>query len=670
MKKFSVFLVLSAIFCIQAVDIVKSGKAQAEIALPDNAVLSAKFAAKELQKHIKLVSGAELPIVNSQAPRKLPNRIHLGYGAAPADKSPFAWRIKAEEKDLYIHGNDKEIAKNNLENFSRTLTGWWVVSSGTLMGTFDFLDREIGIRWYRPSDDGIFAPRSKDISIAAFDRQAKPRLTNAAFSHISIYNTNRWKNRETAFHYVVETQLWLLRHRVVSCAWYDGGHAFTTYWKRYGKKHPEYFAKLHDGTRRPLAGDTTGKYITMCVSSPALLKQIVADYRRGYGPQGKFKERYIISLGENDTPGMCTCSGCRAWDMPEFDPNASSYWRDKLVLDSNTRFSGFGVDEGGTYSYEKTSLTDRYAKFWLTVQQELRKIEPDVTVMGYAYLNTVLPPKHVKLNKNILVVNVGLPFYPLTEDRLASFWKEWNGWMATGCTMSFRPNTTWSGGAYPLQYGERIGAVYRKLLREYPRVVQVNFDSLRGEYSNMGPMWYILARLTYRSDLTIEEIKNEYFGCFGNAGKALREYFDYWKKISDAVTSKQVAQWEKELGYKFMVWNNTDMCVKIFNPSQFAHAAKILKKAESDAKNAREKEIVKFFQLGLEHARLTWTGADAHLKRVMNDTPENQALWKQKRAPVLKFRAQHEGKWFTDTVQNTSKENYGYNFSKPAWKRK
>ena len=668
MKNLSLlFIGCVCILNAEAFELVRGGRAAAEIALPAEPVSSVKFAAKELQKHLKLITGTELPVTVENAPRRLPNRIHLGYGAAPESKKPFAWRVKAGERDLYLHGNDVEISPGNLADPERTFVGWYVASQGTLMAVYDFLDRELGVRWFRPTDRGICAPKRETLQIGTIDRQGEPKLDKANFSQAGVSSGKLWNDRKIGERFSLDCRLWQLRHRMVDRYWFHSGHAFSTYWNRFGKAHPEFFARLHDGTRRPLAGDRDGRYITMCVSSPGLLKNIVAEYRRGYGPQGKHKAENFISVCENDTPGMCTCDGCRAWDMPEFNPRGSAYWEKKLVLDRFNRFSGFGVDEGGSYSYAKTSLSDRYARFWLEVYKELKKINPSITIMGYAYLNTVLPPRHVKLNPHILVSYVGTPFFPLTEAKMAKSRAEWDGWMKTGCTMEFRPNTTWSGGVYPLQYGERLGAEYRRILQD-PRTRRVHFDSLRGEFANQGLMWYILARLTYRSDLTVKEICDEYFNCFGNAGAALRVYFDYWRDISDAVTEKEVKAWEKELGYNFMVWNNTDMCVRIFRPEHFAEGAKLLDKAAKAAVTPEEKEAVAFFRLGLEHARLTWIAGEAHLKRVLHDTFANQADFEKKRAVLLEFRKAHERSGISNMGVTTSKETSGYRSSRPRKK--
>jgi hypothetical protein len=660
MKQIFIFLfTFAALASAGAVEIVKNGKAAAEIALPEKPVSSVKFAAEELQKHIRLMSGVQLPLTVEKAPRRLPNRIHVGYGAAPRSRERHAWRVKATAADLYLNGNDKEVSQYNLACPERTFVGWCVAGSGSLLSVYDFLDRELQFRWLRPGDGGIFCKRSENISVKPFDRESAPRLMTATFSYAKIGSANLWHDKKFAVHHSLQTKLWSIRHRFVNCNWFHTGHAFGDWWKRYGKKHPEYFSLLHDGTRRPLKGDKRGIYITMCVSSPALMKQMVENYKQGYGPKGKFKEKDFISICENDTPGMCTCKGCRAWDMPEFDPSGADYWAKKLTPTRGARFSGFGVDEGGSYSYTKNSLSDRYARFWLETQKALSKINPKVTVMGYAYLNTVLPPRHVKLHSKIMVGYVGTPFFPLTREKMAQTRKEWDGWAKTGCVMQFRPNTTWSGGVYPLQYWRPLAAEYRRILQK-PETKMAHFDTFRGEYANMGPMWYVLARLTARPDLTVEEVADEYFGSFGKAGPVIREYFDFWEKLSDSVTEEDVKKIRKELGWGINVWNNWDICVKLFTPAHFAQGAKILKKAEQIAATKWEKENVRFFQLGLEHARLAEITAEAHFKRAHNNTPANQADFDKKYKTLLEFRKRHERSWISNMGHLTAKEAGGF----------
>ena len=666
MKNFlTVLFFTAACLTVPAAEIVKNGKAAADIAIPEKPLQAVKFAAEELQKHVKLITGVQLAITSKDSPRKYANRIHVGYGVKPTDKGNQAWRIKAEKNDIYICGNDIPVAAKLLKNPEAVARSWRCGSAGTLLGTYDFLDRELGVRWLYPGDNGIYFTPTKNITVKPFDRDTAPHLKWGATVAMPHYKyAKQWNNRKFGALFAWENQVWSLRHKFVIRKWYHTGHAFKDWWKRYGKKHPEYFALLHDGTRRPLVGDRKGQYITMCVSSDALMKQIVENYKNGYGPMGKFKERDIICLNENDSPGMCTCSNCRAWDMPEFDPSGAPYWRNKLVPTTKTRGPAFAFDDGGPDAYANTSLSDRYAKFWLRTHKELSRINPDVTVAGYAYANTTLPPRHVKLHKNILVGYVGTPRYPLTAERMAKTAAEWDGWAKTGCLMYFRPNSTWAGSAYPLQYWKPLAKEYHRILQS-PLMVKAHFDTFRGEYANQGPLWYVLARLTDNPQMTVEQIADEYFNAFGRPGKYIREYFDFWEKISNTVTEKDIEALSKKLGWRIYTWNNWDICVELFKPEHFAEAKKILDKAAKAAVTPKEKQSVKFFRLGLEHARLTEIAGEAHFKRALNFNAENQKDFEKKYSELLAFRRKHERSWISSMPQTTNRELNGFYRSIP-----
>ena len=361
MKKLLLLLpFLASAFCCPAVELVRDGQPAAEIAIPAAAVSSVQFAAQELRDHIRLITGAELPLVKADAPRRLPNRIHLGYGAPPQDSGAFAGHIRAAGPDLFLHGNDREIPENNLKTPRGRMIGWSVISSGTLISVYDFLDRDLHVRFRRPGPEGTFVTPQKNLRLPDFDRPVQLRLISCDFA---IPEPNR-RFRTPAYDTdALNGRLWQLRHRMVNRYWFQSGHAFTRYWQRFGKTHPEYFAMLPDGSRRNLEGDSTGVYTAMCVSDPGFIQQIVADYRRSGAPDW-------LGISENDSPGMCCCPRCRAWDSRDFSAAGHPYWEKKTVPTSGTRFSVFALDEGGADRFPLASLTDRYARFALAVQQE------------------------------------------------------------------------------------------------------------------------------------------------------------------------------------------------------------------------------------------------------------------------------------------------------------
>ena len=114
----------------------------------------------------------------------------------------------------------------------------------------------------------------------------------------------------------------------------------------------------------------------MCVSQPGLWKTIVEKWAASRSPGDPF-----IKLGENDNPGMCTCPKCMAWDESDV-PDAERLARAKQAYAKGDWkwFNALG------------SLSDRYAKFYLAVQKEAEKIDPNATVLGFAYENYVSAP--------------------------------------------------------------------------------------------------------------------------------------------------------------------------------------------------------------------------------------------------------------------------------------
>ena len=664
MKHIFSVLILSAALTAGAVDIVKNGKAAADIAIPEKPITVVKFAAEELQKHIKLMTGVQLAITSKDSPRKYANRIHVGYGQPMTLDTRHAWRVKVEKNDIYLCGNDEEIPERSKGRPEATARGWRTKGCGSLMAVYDFLDRELGVRWLYPGDNGIYFTPTKNITVKSCDREKKPRLRSCSVGHFQYSYINKWHNKKFGALYAWECDIWRLRHHLVNTKWFRVNHAFKTWWQRYGKTNPEFFNMLPDGTRRPLQGDRIGRDITMCVSSDALLNKIVELYKQGYGPIGQFKEHDTISICENDAPGMCICEKCRSWDMPEFDPNGHPYWGKKQMPTLKTKGMMFSFDDGGTDIHVNTSLTDRYAKFWLRTQKELSKLNPDVQVMGYAYANTTLPPRHVKLHKNIIVGYVGTPKYPLTPDKMAKTAAEWDGWVKTGCLLQFRPNTTWAGSVYPLQYWKPLAGEFHRILQS-PQMIMAQFDTFRGEHANQGPMWYVLIRLCNNPDMTVEQIADEYFNALGRPGKYIREYFEFWEKISDTYTDADVQKLQKKLGWRIFTWNQWDICVDLFKPEHFAEAKKILAKAEKAAVTSKEKKTVKFFQLGLEHARLTEIAGEAHFARATAYTPEKQKDFEKKRAELLAFRKKHEKSWISNMALETHRDGYGYTRSVP-----
>lgn len=658
-------MILALCSCMYAVEITRDGKAVADIAIPEKAVNSVQFAAEELQKFIKLMSGAKLEIVKENTPRKFKNRIYIGCKAAPESKKAFHWRCKADENNLYLHGNDREIGKTDTDLHDK-LRSWRIVSSGSLLAVYQFADRELGIYFIRPGDDGIIAPVKKTVSIKPFDRKSHPYLTSA---FMSIGKPERrmggWKDFNTGDKFVTECRLWMMRHAMVDTYWFPhAGHRYQDYWTRFGKSHPEYFALLSDGTRRPLDGDQTGRHISMCLSNSGLHRQLIRDWMKTKSRWHKGYWNYL-SVCENDVPNLCTCSKCRSWDGPDFDPSGEPYWSDKKVPTAWDRFEPVGVVK--SVESQKVSVSDRVCRYYLEMLKMARKYNPDITVYGYAYANYTRPPKVVKLNRNVLISYAATPSFPMEEKYMQRSRELLQGWAKTGCSLEYRPNSTWAWGCQPLQYTKQLGGEYRMVLN-MPNTTAAFFDALRGEFSTQGLMYYTLARLTIHPEKTLEEIANEFFAAFGKVEPEVRAYYDYWQKVSDSITSRDVEAWKAKSGIRLNIFTNGEFCGWVMKKEYFSESAKILEKAAKKADTPRLKYEIKFLQAGLEHARLAVRMQKARIAALNEPTPANKRKFQQYMRELTAFRHAHEKMGISDMGRLSHYERYGFTKSKP-WKK-
>lgn len=177
------------------------------------------------------------------------------------------------------------------------------------------------------------------------------------------------------------------------------------------------------------------------------------------------------------------------------------------------RFPALGSNDGAGSDKGAPSLSDRMARFYLTVQAAADKIKPGMVVFGYAYANYAAPPLRVKLNERVVISFVGWPFYPFTADRMAAAAK-------TG-TAGVLPESAWYCARtqclwdiicrYSMQSGwaTNIGHAWKH------GMIGSDFDSLTGQWATQGPSLYTMGRLNSRPDLTVEAILDEYYTAFG-----------------------------------------------------------------------------------------------------------------------------------------------------------
>ena len=664
----AVFFLLSS---INGMTIAEKGKACAAVILPEKAQPSVKVAAEELVYHVRKASGAELAVYpENKLPENLPsNRIYLGTcrrtaaaGIDSAKLPPAGHLIRVAGNEMFITGNDRDTGPVG--------SSWNAVWHGTLWGVYEFLEREMNVRWLWPGELGEVIPVRKTITVKDGELKGAPKLL---FTDLTArrrkYNMKCWYTPEAEQRYWDAQSRFLLRHRIGSTVNMNYSHEFGQWWKMYGEKHPEYFALTNSGKRGPLPGTPSWgtTFVDMCLSNPGFHRQIIHDWE--HRPAKMKQRRPYIGVGLNDMPIMCVCPACRAWDQKDPRFAKSSYWGKGKVITFKERWAvGKAVwGEEGTTQDEIPSLTDRYARYLLAIQKEAAKKHPGVPVIGFAYANYRKPPTEVKLNDGIIIMNTAALFFPYTEAVSKAFREEWTGWKNTGVRQHYRPNLLHAGANLPIFYARRFADDFRFAYRNGMTSSQI--DSLFGAWSSQAPTLYTVLRMHSDPDRQGNEILKDFYSCFGPAAREVEAYFKIWEDRSNSVTEKEFDEWKKRNrtaagpggGFKNFIAVGADF----MTPEVLAAAKKQLDKArKAAAADPRSAARVEFLAKGLHEAELTVECRRAQLRMAAEKTPESKKAFRHAWEKLEQYRRSIENDFVLDIGKVRFREQTGCGWPK------
>jgi hypothetical protein len=580
----------------RALDLVTAGQPASVLVVPDEALPAVSFAAEELREHVFLASGARLSVVKESEDR--PDglaRIYLGGCRATQAALTVAWNelphgtavLRTVGDRLFLAGRDGE-GTPLLDS----------TSAGSLFAVYELLERHLGVRWIWPGELGTVVPRQTTISLPALDLEIRPPFlhTRMRFGGLSLTPAG-FSSLEARAAYADQQLRWLRRHRFNRGVSLEYNHGFEDYWERFGKSRPEYFNLLPDGTRRsdPLYGGGEGRLVAMCVSEPGLARERLQEWQQTRTP-----EQPWVNCAENDTCGKCTCARCLAWDVPgtiEGRPELAQAEAMKLAA------ADFAAGKADWYRW-LGSLSDRYARFWLATQAEARRVDPEATILAYAYANYMDAPRQTVLNDHVIVAIVPGLMYPWTDAKREAFRTQWAGWAKAGARLYLRPNYTLDGHAFPIFYAHKLVEDFRFAAEH--GLIATDFDSLTCQYGVQGPNFYALARLHEHPDWSFAQIMAEYTAAFGPAATAVEAYFAHWRAVSDQVTDERIAAAAQRGGAEGGSWSHFYLVADaIFTPPVMAQGRTLLEQARlaaaADPSAARR---VAFLEKGLHHAEL------------------------------------------------------------------
>lgn len=466
----------SLAWTLAARPVVENGQSRAFIVLgePDNAFHAA--AAQDLQDHIKLAAGVAVPIIDSAAARGADrNTTLLVVGAGPlSEELGVKTRdLEPEEYRIQTKGNSVVFVGGDIGEAAKS-SAWAAGQSSNATA------------WAV----GYFLDRYLGVrwlwpgELGTF----VPARRSFIVPDIDVQERPSLLQRRLRSRRRGAADAWLRHHQMGSRMTFAFGHAFNAWWDKYNDSHPDYFAVPPEGEKQRDA-----RHVKLRIGNPAVTDRIIAEWREAGRPDN-------WNVCPNDGYGFDTSPESRAMDLPDvFDP--MDIWRGRA------------------------NLTRRHVRFWNGLLVRMRKEHPAATLSTYAYYCYRSLPADVKLEAGYVAGMV--PTYVHTND-----WQEWN---AAGAKLILRPNWWNLGGSAPHLPLHAQGDYFRFAMAH--SMIGFDFDSLMGEWGNQGVLYYVIARLSTRPDMTVDQAIDEFTSAFGAAAPVMREYVDYWEQFTAKVAS-------------------------------------------------------------------------------------------------------------------------------------
>jgi len=582
MKFYGIFLLLStAAFSLSAVTVeVEPEKAVIVVRKDADGVI--RFAAQELQKYLRMITGRKIVIADRPVPGKYPFIFGTPEGVVLKPEEA-RWEVTGECTRLY--GDSTYTGKTSIR-LGDVLNP--AVKSGDLTAVYDFLEKQLGVLFLAPGDAGVSFPERRILRLEEGRNVWIPKLN---YRYLWPDRTNvaakRYRDKNFPANMIVpleyvptekeyqskkfETFLWLKQQRIGRSRDYAFGHAFTDWWARYGKSHPEYFA-LVNGKRGPKYA-IRPKWVKLCVSNPAVWKQIVADWAK------KEKRSNMINICENDGGGFCECAECRKLDMP---PRPGAAW-DK-------------------------DLSDRYVYFGRQILKEAKKIDPDAVVCQYAYSVYRNPPRREKIDPDTFIS------YVPSMQELDTAEKTYEEWRKAGAKhFLLRPNDLHVNTSLPMGFEKTLFEAFQ-LGMKYG-AFGTRYDSLHGFWDISGVADYLLARGNVDPSKDFDYWMNEYCSAYGAAAPEVRQYFDYfriniWEKRIWP-NRKSISERSKYGNFRKVLMLNIH---KFYQESDFDTVEKYLRAGLAKPLTPSQRQRLERLLLVNTHSRLTCLAMAAHGK--------------------------------------------------------
>lgn len=314
------------------------GTTRYRITLAESASAVERNAAVELATYLERVTGVPFPTGLPGGGAGGPV-IAVGPGAAKA-VMPELGLAKAGSQGL---GDDGIVVQPLGE--SLILTGAEGARRGTLYAVYEFLEREVGVRWWTPTAESV--PKRPDLAVEpATLRNVPPFIYRETLCGAIRPRTSERPVPAPPF----AVRLRQNGHFApIPADW--GGHYTLIGWchtfemllppAKYFKEHPEWYSEIN--------GQRKHEKAQLCLTNGEMLAELS---RNVLAAIRKEPDAGMISVAQNDWGGRCQCARCQALDEAEGSPAGSLLYGINTVAEAVEReFPGTYVE---TLAYQYT----------------------------------------------------------------------------------------------------------------------------------------------------------------------------------------------------------------------------------------------------------------------------------------------------------------------------
>ena len=602
-------------------ELVRQGQPAAAIVIAQAPTRVAQLAAFELQHHVELITGVQLPLLKDK-PAVDGVNLFVGPSAGTAALGMSASSLSTQEytiefhpKALVLMGRDKqdvgEVKYAAADPFAFRTWPDLFDEQGTLYAVYDFLERFCAVRWFTPTEIGMDHPKASTLTVTGTGVRRQPAFAYRDCGWIMDMSENyegvtglwpRTSEEAKAYEAAAYPSLhqrfpnhWqyvhakrggarLFLHRMrLGGQRYRANHSFYGFYDRFWEKNeksPDVFV----GTRPSwFAQGYESKPPQMCYTNPEFAAQVIEDARDYF--DGKGAQPRAVAFGDYfalvpmDNSGYCKCDACQACRN---DAEASSPF-----------FSN------GLWSDYVFGFANRVAR-------EVRKTHPDKLLATLAYSKYAKYPAHTVLEDNIAVqlcLHVRNTYDRAMQRNDLDILESW------ATREKNRPIFLWLYYCFPAACGQRTG--WHVFPGFFAHQIAESFAlyqryGIRGAFFNgFGQDVDAYVTFKYLDDSTrgLDTLLDEYFGrYFGAAAEPMKRFYLTVERAYSEPGNYPMRVEGKPIGHQTeeMAWRY------LGTPERMAELGALVQQARELARTDVEKRRLQLFEKGIWD--YMWTG--------------------------------------------------------------